>query len=168
MSLEGDLLSLARERDGATEAALAKMWIEHPSKLRVQLRSDLARQVDLGRLKHSDDRVVHLSPPVNSRQELVCPSVEFGSGSTLDFTIDLEERQKGWLVKRFKFHLHLLGRRVPMVRIHLNESAWHDPVTVPRCHFHIGDSLAHIPFPVMNPRLMVHLICEHIQPDLGL
>ncbi len=168
MSLEDDLLSLARERESASEVALATMWIEHPSRLRLQLRSDLARQTDLGRLQRSDDKVVHLSPSINSRQELVCPSVEFRSDSELNFNIDLEERQAGWLVKRFKFHLRLPGRSVPMLRIHLNERAWHDPLTVPRCHFHIGDSRAHIPFPIMSPRLMVHLICEYIEPDLGL
>jgi len=157
LSIEDELLSLARERERASEAALATMWIEHPGKLRRQLRSDLARQVDLGRLKHSDDKVVQLSPPIDNRQELVCPSVQFRSDSELNFQIDLEERQEGWLVKRFKFHLHLPGRRVLMVRIHLNERVGHDPVTVPRCHFHIDDSSAHIPFPIISPRLMVAL-----------
>jgi hypothetical protein len=168
LSIEDELLSLARERERASEAALASMLIEHPAKLRRQLRSDLARQVDLGRLKHSDDKVVQLSPPMENRQGLMCPLVQFVSAAELDFQIDLEERQEGWLVKRFKFHLHLTGRRVQMVRIHLNERAGHDPVMVPRCHFHIDDSGAHIPFPIMSPRLMVHLICEHLEPDLGL
>jgi hypothetical protein len=31
----------------------------------------------------------------------------------------------------------------------------------------IGDSQAHVLFPIMSPRLIVHLICEHIEPDLG-
>jgi hypothetical protein len=55
-----------------------------------------------------------------------------------------------------------------MIRIHLNREGGHDPLNVPQCHFHIGDSKAHVPFPIMSPRLMVHLICEHIEPDLGL
>jgi len=58
-------------------------------------------------------------------------------------------------------------RQVKMLRIHLNGEPWYDPLTVPRCHLHIGDSRAHIPFPVTNPRLILHLLCEHIEPDLG-
>jgi hypothetical protein len=144
------------------------MMFDHPSKIRLQLRSDLARQVDLGRLKRSDDRVIQLSPPANDLQQLTCPTVEFFSDSTLAFEILLERLQRGWLMKRFKFDLHLSGRRgIRMIRIHLNEKVGHDPVKVPRCHFHIGDSKAHIPFPIMSPRLIVHLICEHIEPDVG-
>jgi hypothetical protein len=54
-----------------------------------------------------------------------------------------------------------------MVRIHLNPATLHDPLRVPRCHLHVGDSQAHIPFPIMNPRLILSLICEHIEPDFG-
>lgn len=158
---------MAREREQGLDAMLATMWLEHPGRLRRQLRKDLADQVDLGRLKHLDDNVINLGPPTNSSQELLCPGVEFRSNSKLDFKLDLEERQQGWLVRRFQFHLHLSGRHIPMIRIHLNERVGHDPVRVPRCHIHIGDSQAHIPFPIMSPRLMVHLICEHIEPDLG-
>jgi hypothetical protein len=165
---EDELLLIARARESASEANLASMWLEHPAKLRLQLRSDLGRQVDLGRLRRSDDRVVILNPLVNGLQELVCPDIELRSDSKLNFKIELEELQQGWLVRRFKFHLHLPGRKIQMVRIHLNDKVGHDPLRVPRCHFHIGDSKAHIPFPVMSPRLMVHLICEHIEPDLGL
>jgi hypothetical protein len=168
LSLEDELLSMALDRENASEANVARMLLGPPSRLRLQLRSDLARQVDLRRLKRSDDQVVHLTPPTNSFQELVCSAVEFWSGSILNFRIELESIQQGWLVKRFQFHLHLSSRGIKMVRIHLNEKVGHDPVKVPRCHFHIGDSRAHIPFPIMSPRLMVHLICEHIEPDLGL
>ncbi len=168
MNPEDELLLMARERESASEASLASMWLDHPSKLRLQLRSDLARQVDLDRLKRSDDRVVSLNPPANGLQELVCPDVEFRSDSKLNFKIELKGLQQGWLVRRFWFHLHLSGRKIQMVRIHLNDKVGHDPLRVPRCHFHVGDSKAHIPFPIMSPRLMVHLICEHIGPDLGL
>ncbi len=168
MSLEDELLAMARERESASETSLASMFLEHPSKLRLQLRSDLARQVDLNRLKHSDDQVVKLNSPTSGLQELVCPKVEFRSDSRLNFKIELERLQQGWLVKRFQFHLHLTGRSIQMVRIHLNHKVGHDPVRIPRCHFHIGDSKAHIPFPIMSPRLMVHIVCEHIEPDLGL
>jgi hypothetical protein len=54
-----------------------------------------------------------------------------------------------------------------MVRSHLNEISSHDPLAIPRCHMHIADSEAHVPFPVMNPRLILYLICEHIEPDFG-
>jgi hypothetical protein len=168
LSLEDEMLSMARQRESASEANVANMWLEHPSRLRIQLRSDLARQSDLRRLKRSDDRVVNLNPPANSLQQLVCPGVEFLSDSRLNFKIEMEELQQGWILKRFQFHLHLLGRSIRMVRIHLNQQAGYDPLMIPRCHLHIGDSKAHIPFPIMSPRLMVHLICEHIEPDLGL
>jgi len=168
LSLEDELLSMAWERESVSEANVANMWLDHPGKLRRQLRSDLARQVDLKKLKRSDDRVVNLNPGTNSLQELVCPGVEFWSDSKLNFKVELEELQQGWIVKRFQFHLHLSGRNIQMVRIHLNQRVGRDPLKVPRCHFHIGDSKAHIPFPIMSPRLMVHLICEHIEPDLGL
>ena len=163
MRPDEELLSLAREREAASEASLASMWLEHPSKLRRELRSDLAGQVDRNRLRSFDDGVV-----TNSLQSLDCSGVEFRSDSRFDFKIELEQLQKGWAVKRFQFHLHLAGRSIRMVRIHLNNRVAHDPLTVPRCHFHIGDSKAHIPFPIMSPRLLVHLICEHIEPDLGL
>lgn len=26
---------------------------------------------------------------------------------------------------------------------------------------------AHVPFPIMNPRLILSLFCEHIEPDFG-
>jgi hypothetical protein len=168
LSWEDDLLSMAWERERASEATIATTLLEHPGRLRRELRHDLARQADFGRLKHSDDQVVNLSPPINSRQALTCPEVEFCSDSKLNFMIELEQQQQGWLLKRFKFHLHLPTRRIQVIRIHLNEQVERDPVRVPRCHFHIGDSRAHIPFPIIGPRLMVHLICEHIEPDLGL
>jgi hypothetical protein len=163
---EDELLSMAREREKISESNLESMWFDHPSKL--QLRSDLFRQVDLDRLKRLDDRAVTLNPPEKGLQEIVCSGAEFRSDSKLSFKIELEKQQQGWIVKRFQFHLHLSGRGIKMVRIHLNHKVSHDPLRVPRCHFHIDDSEAHIPFPVMRPRLMVHLICEHIEPDLGL
>jgi hypothetical protein len=144
------------------------MWFDHPGTLRRQLRSDLARQADMNRLKHSDERVVHLNSVDKTVQELVCPGVAFSSDSSLNFKLELEAEQRGWLIKRFKFSLHLVGRNIKMVRIHLNDRIGHDPVRIPRCHLHIDDSVAHIPFPIMNPRLMVHVICEHLEPDLGL
>src|SRR5258707_15537168 len=158
---------MARERESASESILATMWLEHPSKLLRQLRNDLALQVDRNRLKRTDDDVVSLGQSEKGLPELTCTAAEFRSDSRLNFKLELEKQQKGWLFKRFQFSLYLAGRNIKMVRIHLNERVSHDPVKVPLCHFHIGDSEAHIPFPIMSPRLMVHLICEHIEPDLG-
>ena len=98
----------------------------------------------------------------------MCEDVEFRSDSRLSFNIQMEQEQAGWLVRRFRFRLHLAGRSINKIQIHLNQEIGHDPLNVPRCHFHIGDSKAHIPFPMMSPRLMLHLICEHIETDVGL
>lgn len=72
-------------------------------------------------------------------------------------------------MREFEFHIYLPDtRRVKMVRIHLNATASHDPLKVARCHMHIDDGDAHVPFPVLNPRLILHLICEHLEPDFGI
>jgi hypothetical protein len=100
--------------------------------------------------------------------ELACPETEFSSGARLTFNIQFEQTQRGWLVRRFRFHVRLpQPRRIKMVRIHLNPETWHDPLVVPRCNINIGDSKAHVPFPVMDPRLILHRMCEHVEPDFG-
>ena len=168
MSIEDELLRLARERDTATEAALAGLMLEPPNILRLQLRAYLSRQVDHGRIRRTDEKIPQLAKVQGGLDELSCPELEFSSGVRLTFNIQLEEHQRGWLVKRFKFHVHLpQPRSIKMVRIHLNAAVMQDPLTAPRCHMHIGDSRAHVPFPVMNPRLILRLICGHIEPDLG-
>lgn len=101
MSAEDELLSIARQRESASEADLAGMWLDHPGTLRRQLRNDLARQVDLGRLKGLDDEIVRLNQLGNELQELVCPAVDFRSDSKLDFKIELEELQQGFRARRF-------------------------------------------------------------------
>jgi hypothetical protein len=143
------------------------MILEHPSKLRLQLRHYLAEQTNHGKLKRTYDEP-RLETHVGGLQELVCEEVEFQSESRLSFNILMEEEHTGWFVKRFNFDLHLERRSINMIRIELKQKMGRDPLRVPRCHFHIGDSKAHIPFPIMNPRLMLHLICEHIEVDLGL
>lgn len=150
------------------EAALGATLIESPALLRRQLRQDLSRLIDSGRMKRTDDRVPQLAALEGGLNELQCPGADFVDGSRLLFDIQLEDSQRGWLVKRFRFHLYLPPpRAIGMVRIHLNPGPWHDPVRIPRCHLHVGDSQAHIPFPIMNPRLILSLICEHIEPDFG-
>jgi len=151
------------------EAALGAMSIESPAMLRLQFRQDLARQIDSGRMKRTEDRVPQLTTLEGGLNELTCQAAEFADGGRLLFDIQLEDSQRGWLVKRFRFHLHLPpSRTIGMVRVHLNPGPLHDPVRIPRCHLHVGDSAAHIPFPIMNPRLILSLICEHIEPDFGL
>ncbi len=119
-------------------------------------------------MKHADETVPRLTTVLGGLNELACDDAKFSSGARLQFNIQLEQEQRGWLVRRFRFHLHLpQTRSIKMVRIHLNPETWHDPVAVPRCHMHIGNSQAHVPFPVMDPRLILHLICEHLEPDIG-
>jgi hypothetical protein len=166
LSWEDELEALARDRENVYQLSLSQMLLDHPAKLRLQLRHYLAEQANHGRLKQTYD-VPHLNA-AGGLYELACDEVEFRSDSKLGFNIQMEQEQRGWLVKRFKFHLHFAGRSVNMVRIHLNQEGGNDPLTVPRCHFHLADSRAHIPFPIMSPRLMLHLLCEHIEPDLGL
>lgn len=165
MRPEDELLSLARDRESACQSSLLQMVLDPPSKVRRQLRNYLAEQANCGRLKRTYD-VPRLDTLAGGLQELVCEEVEFlRSDSRLSFKIRMEQEQAGWLVKQFKFFLSLPGRKIAMIQIHLDEDGRRDPLKVPRCHFHIGDSKAHIPFPVMSPRLIVHLICEHIEPD---
>ena len=167
MSVENELVQLARQRENETQIALQGMSFE-PDHLRRQLREDLSRQFDHARMKRPDDRVPQPTTVQGGLNELACPEVEFVDGGRLLFNIQLENSQRGSLVKRFRFHLHLPpSRNIKMVRIHLNPETWHDPLRVPRCHLHIGDSQAHIPFPIMNPRLILSLVCEHIEPDFG-
>ena len=168
MNLEDELLLLAREREKISEGNLAEIWMDQPHKLRLQLRNDLNTHADRKKLKHSGD-APHLKTLTGDLQEIVCPEVEFLSEARLDFNIQLTRHQRRWLIRRFRFHLRLpASRNIKMVRIHLNDQTGFDPVRVPRCHLHVGDSAAHVPFPVMEPRLLVHLICEYIEPDFGL
>jgi hypothetical protein len=169
VSIEDELLRLAREREARTDGALLEMLLEAPAQLGRELRAYLARQVDHGRVKRTDEKVPRLTTIQGGLNELVCPRAEFTSGARLEFSIQMEESQRGWLVRRFKFHLYLpRERRIKVFRIHLNGESWHDPQVVPRCHLHIGDSRAHIPFPVMDPRLILLVICEHVEPDFGI
>ena len=168
MNPEGDLLRLARERETASEAALGEMLVERPDILGRQFRDYLSRKLDQNRMRLADEGIPSLTTVSNGVSELACAQARFSSGATLMFNIQLQREQRGWRVLRFKFHLHLApSRGVKMVRIHLNQASWHDPLAVPRCHLHVDSSLAHVPFPIMNPRLILHVLCEHIEPDFG-
>jgi hypothetical protein len=144
------------------------MELESPDRLRRQLRADLGRQVDKGRIKHTNEKIPELETIEGGLNELICRNLTFISGARLDFKLQLKHGQRGSLVKQFQFHIKLPDeRKVKMVRIHLNVDTSHDPLKTPRCHFHVDDSKAHVPFPTMNPRLILDLICEHIERDFG-
>lgn len=57
MSAEEGLLHLARDRESQMETALGAMLIESPALLGRQLRQDLSRQIDSGRMTRTEDRV---------------------------------------------------------------------------------------------------------------
>ena len=160
------MTELARDRDEASHSNPSQITIEQPSTLLRQLRFYLAERANYGRLKRTYQPV--LESLGGGLLTLMCDDVEFESDSTLSFKIGLKQEQRGWLIEKFQFHLKFSGRGVSMVRIHLNRTDWHDPLKIPRCHFHVGDSRAHIPFPIMSPRLTLYLLCEHIEPDFGL
>jgi hypothetical protein len=67
MSIEADLLRLARDREAATETAL----------VRRQLRGYLSRQVDLGRIQHTKEKVPRLMTLDDGVNQLTCPGVQF-------------------------------------------------------------------------------------------
>jgi hypothetical protein len=163
------LLKLAREREDKVQGALTEMLLEPPDQLLRELRYYLVRQVDHDRAKHTNEKIIQLALCQEGLNELACLEAKFSSGALLKFRIQLEKTQCGWLVKRFQFHIRFKRTcRIDKIQIHLNQEASRDPLEIPRCHVHIGDSRAHIPFPIMDPRLILHLICECIEPDFGI
>jgi len=170
--LAAELDRLAREREEACEAALSTMQLEAAGQLLRELRTYLSRQQDHRWIKGPVDKAIGLRRLEGGVDELDCPSVEFVSESRLEFTIRLEPRPPAWRIRQFRFHLYPPRHRdIGTLRIHLNPQRWHDSLRVPRCHFHVArgreSGKAHIPFPVMNPLLMLHLICEVIEPDFA-
>jgi hypothetical protein len=168
LSADDELLQLALDRDSQMEGVLGAMLIESPGLLVRQLRYDLSRQTERKRMKRADEKIPQLETLQDGITKLVCEEAVFFSGARLSFELQLDREQRGCRVLSFEFHLRLpTERNINMVRIELNSEASRDPLRVPRCHLHVGDSAAHIPFPVMNPRLILSLICEHIEPDFG-
>lgn len=168
MIVESELLELARQRESAVESALAGMLLDPPHFLRREYRAYLARLLDRNRIMGPVEAIPQLNRVQGGFEELVCPELSFSSGARLEFNVRLEQEQGGWLVRRFHFCLDLpQQRRINRVRIELNPEGSHNPLEVPRCHMHIDNSQAHIPFPVMNPRLILHVICDQIEPDVG-
>ena len=169
MSIEEELRKLALEREKAIESALDELDLDPPDVLLRQMRAYLADREDRGRIQRFAEKSVHLSQLEDGIDELACDAVRFASESILDFNIRMKKLQTGWLITQFKFHLHLpRGRKVSMVRVHLNVERTRDALVIPRCHLHIGGCKAHVPFPIMSPRLTLHLVCDVIEPDVGL
>lgn len=168
MSIEDELLVLARQRDEETQGALARMLLDPPHILGRQLRDYLSRQVDGGRIPRTNEKIPQLNTLSESLSKLACPGLAFSSGARLKFEIQIQKDQRGCFLRQFQFRLHSPNRpAVEIVRIELKPETQRDPLAVPRCHMHIGDSRAHVPFPIIHPRLILHLICEHIEPDFG-
>jgi hypothetical protein len=134
------------------------------------MRAYLADREDHGRIKHFAEKSVQLSPQTDGIQKLECLAVQFASGSSLDFNIRMKKQQTGWRMTDFEFNLHLpRARKVNMVCVHLNVSRTRDALVVPRCHLHVGGGKkAHLPFPIMSPRLTLQLVCDVIEQDVGL
>jgi ABC-2 type transport system ATP-binding protein len=126
--------------------------------------------VDHGRIKHFAEKSVQLSQQTDGIQKLECLAVQFASGSSLDFNIRIKKQQTGWRMTDFEFNLQLpRARKVNMVCVHLNVSRTRDALVVPRCHLHIGGGKrVHVPFPIMSPRLTLQLVCDVLEPDVGL
>ena len=170
MSIEDELQRLALEREVAFESALDELDLDPPGFLLRQMRAFLADREDHGRIKHFAEKSVQLSQQVDGIEELECHAVQFASGSSLDFNIRMKKQQTGWRITDFEFNLHLpRARKLNMVCVHLNVSRTRDALVVPRCHLHIGGGKsAHVPFPIMSPRLTLQLVCDVIEPDVGL
>ena len=169
MSVESELQRLAIQREDAFESALGALDLDPPDLLLRQMRAYLAEREDHGRIKHFAEKSVQLSVQTDGIEELDCDGVQFASGSSLDFKVRMKKLQTGWRITQFLFHLHLpTARSVDLLRIHLNVTRTRDPLIIPRCHLHVGGGKrAHVPFPIMSPRLILHLICDVIEPDVG-
>lgn len=170
MSIEDELQLLAIERESAFESALDELDLDPPDFLLRRMRAYLADQEDHARIRHFAEKSVQLKQLTDGFQELECHAVQFASGSRLDFNIRMQKKQTGWRMTQFKFHLRLPpARKVNMVRVHLNVNRTRDALIVPRCHLHIGGGKrAHVPFPIMSPRLTLQVVCDVIEPDVGL
>jgi hypothetical protein len=170
LNVEDELRQLALQRENAFESALDALDLDPPDRLLRQMRAYLADREDHGRIKRFVEKSVLLSLLTDGVQELYCQPIQFTSGSSLDFRVRLKKQQTGWRITQFQFHLHLpAARTVNMVRIHLNINRTRDPLRVSRCHLHIGGGKrAHVPFPIMSPRLTLQLICDVMEPDVGM
>lgn len=168
MSVENLLTKSADDHEEKIGTGYSAPLDDPPQVLKKYIRNYFGRLVDYRKLSIIDEKLPHLNSLNDGLNELMCPELAFLSGARLEFSIRFRQQQTGWLVTQFMFHLTLPSDRgVGMVRIHLNEGRSRDPIAVPRCHFHLGNSEAHIPFPAMHPVLILDLLCQRIEPDLG-
>lgn len=168
MTTEEQLTPLARRRDDAVTSA-AERGVSDPGNLYRQLRHYLQSLVDRKRMSTRVVDALRLTTQKSAINDLRSAVVEFASGSKLEFNIQVEKSQDGWMIVSYEFHLSLpQSRAVKMVRLHLNRAASHRPLHIPRCHMHVGDSEAHVPIPAMTPLMLLHLICEILEPDISL
>ena len=96
MSVENNLLQLARQRESETNGALLAILVDRPDYLLRQIRAYLARQADLGRMKHTNERIIQLDTVQGGLNQLACPDIRFSSGTRVNFDIELEPSQTGW------------------------------------------------------------------------
>lgn len=169
MTVESELQRLALERAEAYETAISALDLGDPARVYRQIRAYLAELEDHGRIKRFRENMLPLRAAQDGVQELRCVPIELTSGSRFEFTIKMRQQQGICRLIEFEFHLNLPpARNVDMVRIHLIPERPRDPLQVPQCHMHIGGGeRAHVPFPIMSPRLILHLVCEVIEPDIG-
>ena len=113
MSVENELLELARKRDAATQFTLDELSMDPPHLLLRQFRYYLGRQVDHDRLRDLEEKPIQLVTISDDLQELASKTLRFTSGSELEFRIRLHHKQGSWFVKQFQFveQFELIERR---------------------------------------------------------
>jgi hypothetical protein len=77
LSVEDELMRLASQREAAATGHLAALTLDPPGLLGRQIRSDLHRHVDRGRIKHTNEKVVQIETIGGGITDLVCPELTF-------------------------------------------------------------------------------------------
>ena len=159
------LSELASRRDTDVQNAITEMVLDPPNSILREMRFYLSRRVDSRRIENISEKVIVLNVRNHGITALICPEIEFLSGAKLKFEVEMESTQVGWKVKSFEFHLSLPESTVKMIQFHMMGKEPINSLDVPRCHLHIGTSKTHLPFPFMDPRLILYLICDHLERD---
>jgi hypothetical protein len=85
LSIEDELLRLARDREATTDTALGEMVFERPDLLGKQMRVYFARKVECHRIRRTNEKIPQLTTVQGGLNELACPGLEFLSGTRLEF-----------------------------------------------------------------------------------
>lgn len=101
MSIENDLLQLARRREDQTDAALLANLVDRPDSLLRQIRAYLARQADRGRMKRTNEKIVQLDTVEGGLNHVACPEMRLSSGTRVHFDIELEPSQTACLTAHY-------------------------------------------------------------------